>query len=286
MRFEGKTIWITGASSGIGEALAAALAAEGAALILSGRRRDALDALAARLPAESLVLPFETTDEDSLPAAVETGWAWRGGIDMLVNNAGISQRSLAIDTVADVYRALIETDLVAPILLTQLLLPRMAQQGSGHIVAISSVAGRVGTALRTGYCAAKHGLIGYMDALRAETEQAYGIRVTNVLPGSIRTNVAASALQADGSRRGESDANIDSGMDPAECARRILDGLSAGAREILVADGVEAGAAILRFQDPERLFDLTAREGARLAGERAAGGGAGWRPDPGKVNRD
>ncbi|HEY5721091.1 MAG TPA: SDR family NAD(P)-dependent oxidoreductase [Allosphingosinicella sp.] len=286
MRFEGSNIWITGASSGIGEALAAAFASEGAALILSGRRRDALDSLAARLPADCLILPFEATDADALPAAVETAWAWRGGIDMLVNNAGISQRSLAVDTVPGVYRTLIEADLLAPILLTQQVLPRMAERGSGHVVAISSVAGRVGTALRTGYCAAKHGLIGYMDALRAEAEQAYGIRVTNVLPGSIRTNVAANALQADGSRRGTTDANIESGMDPAECARRILDGLAAGAREILVADGVEAGAALLRFQDPERLFDLTAREGARLAAEREAGGGAGWRPDPARVNRD
>jgi short-subunit dehydrogenase len=286
MRFEGRTIWITGASSGIGEALADAFSAEGAALILSGRRRDALGAVAERLPAHSLVLPFETTDSDALPAAVEAAWAWRGGVDMLVNNAGISQRSLAIDTVPAVYRKLIEVDLIAPILLTQLLLPLMAERGSGHFVAISSVAGRVGTAIRTGYCAAKHGLIGYMDALRAEVEEAYGIKVTNVLPGSIRTNVAANALQADGSRRGESDANIESGIEPGECARRILDGLAEGAREIIVADGMEAGAALLRFQDPERLFDLVAREGARLAAEREAGGGAGWRPDPGKVNRD
>ena len=286
MRFEDRTVWITGASSGIGEALAIAFAAEGANLVLSGRRRDALDAVAARLPTRSLVLPFEATDPDALPEAVETAWAWRDGIDMLVNNAGISQRSLAIDTAPHVYRTLIETDLIAPILLTQRVLPRMAGRRSGHVVAISSVAGRVGTALRTGYCAAKHGLIGYMDALRAEVELAYGIKVTNVLPGSIRTNVAANALQADGSRRGESDANIESGMDPAECARRILDGLASGDREILVADGAEAGASALRFQEPEKLFDLVAREGARLAAEREAGGGAGWRPDPGKVNRD
>lgn len=286
MRFEDRNIWITGASSGIGEALAAAFAAEGANLILSGRRSDALDAAAERLPAQSLVLPFETTDSAALPEAVDTAWAWRGGVDMLINNAGISQRSLAVDTVPDVYRKLIEVDLLAPILLTQLLLPLMAKRRSGHLVAISSVAGRVGTALRTGYCAAKHGLIGYMDALRAEVEQAYGIKVTNVLPGSIRTNVAANALQADGSRRGASDANIEAGMDPAECARRILDGLAAGDREILVAEGVEEGAAGLRFQDPETLFGLVAREGARLAAEREAGGGAGWRPDPGKVNRN
>lgn len=278
--FEGQTVWITGASSGIGEALAEAVAAQGAAVILSGRRRDALERVAARLPTESLVLPFETTDWAGLPGAVETAWGWRDGVDMLVNNAGISQRSLGVDTQPDVYRKILDVDLLAPIWLTQLLLPRMAERRTGHIVGISSVAGRLGTVLRTAYCAAKHGLIGYCDALRAEVEQAYGIRVTTVLPGSVRTMVAANALQADGSTRGESDTNIDAGMDPAECARRILAGIAEGQREIIVAEGGEAIAAGLRFTNPDALFDMLAREGARLAEARAAG----ERPEPRKVN--
>ena len=285
MRFEGKTVWITGASSGIGEALAEAFAAEGAALILSGRRSEALEALAARLPAETLVLPFEATDWAALPQAADQAWTWRGGVDILVNNAGVSQRSLAIDTRPEVYRSILDIDLLAPIWLTQLLLPRMAERRGGHIVAISSVAGRLGPVLRTAYAAAKHGLIGYCDALRAEVEAAYGIKVTTILPGSVRTQVAANALQGDGSARGSSDANIDAGMDPAECARRILDAVAAGARELVVAEGAEAFAAGLRHQDPERLFDLLAAEGARLAAERAKGGGGGWRPDPAPVQK-
>ena len=281
MSFAGKTVWITGASSGIGEALAEAFAGAGARLILSGRRREALEAVASRLGGETLVLPFEATDRAALPGAVEQTWGWRDGVDVLVNNAGISQRSLAIDTRPEVYTALIETDLLAPIWLTQLLLPRMAERRGGHIVGISSVAGRVGTVLRTGYCAAKHGLIGYLDALRAEVEQAYDMRVTTVLPGSVRTQVAANALQADGSARGESDVNIDAGMEPAECAGRILNGLAAGEREIVVAEGGEAFAAGLRFSDPARLFDTLAKEGARLAAEREKGG----RPEPAQVGR-
>jgi dehydrogenase/reductase SDR family member 7B len=280
-RFAGATIWITGASSGIGEALAEAFAAEGAALILSGRRRDALDALAARLGGESLVLAFEATDRAAMKGAADAAWAWRGGIDMLVNNAGISQRSLAIDTAPEVYETIVAVDLLAPIRLTQSLLPLMAARGRGHVVMISSVAGRLGPVLRTAYAAAKHGLIGYGDALRAEVETAYGIKVTNVLPGSVRTQVAANALQGDGSARGTSDANIEAGMDPGECARRILDGLAEGRREILVAEGAEAFAAGLRFQDPERLFDLLSAEGARLAEARAAGAP----PEPARVNR-
>ena len=277
MRFQGKTVWITGASSGIGAALAEKFASEGAAMIVSGRRREALEAIAG----DKLVLPFEATDWPALEGVVETAWDWRGAVDVLVNNAGISQRSLAVDTAPEVYRTLIGTDLLAPIWLTQLLLPRMVERRSGHIVAISSVAGRLGPVLRTGYAAAKHGLIGYCDALRAEVEAAYGIRVTTVLPGSVRTQVAANALQGDGSARGESDANIEAGMDPAECARRIVEAVLAGTRELVVAEGAEAFAAGLRWQDPERLFDLLAAEGKRLADEREAGRPA----DPAPVNR-
>ncbi|HYJ53892.1 MAG TPA: SDR family NAD(P)-dependent oxidoreductase [Allosphingosinicella sp.] len=277
MRFEDKTIWVTGASSGIGGALAEAFLAEGAALILSGRRREALE----KIGGDTLVLPFEATDWAALPAAVEVAWGWRGGVDILVNNAGISQRSLAVDTAPEVYRTLLETDLLAPIWLTQLLLPHMVARRSGHIVAISSVAGRLGPVLRTGYAAAKHGLIGYCDSLRAEVEAAYGIKVTTVLPGSVRTAVAANALQSDGKPRGHSDANIDAGMDPAECARRILDAVAAGMRELVVAEGAEAFAAGLRWQDPERLFDLLAAEGKRLADEREQG----RPPDPAPVDR-
>jgi short-subunit dehydrogenase len=278
MRWQGSTIWITGASSGIGAALAGAFAAEGAALILSGRRRDAL---AARLDAETLVLPFEVTDRSALPDAVEAAWGWRDGVDMLVNNAGISQRSLAIDTAPEVFERILDVDLHAPIRLTQLLLPLMAERRAGTILMIASVAGRVGPVLRTAYAAAKHGLIGYADALRGEVEQAYGLRVVNVLPGSIRTGIAVNALQGDGSARGRSDPNIAGGMEPAECARRILAGLAEGKREILVAEGLEAMAAALRWQNPDQLFDLVAAEGARLAAVRAAG----ERPEPGSVAR-
>jgi short-subunit dehydrogenase len=270
-------VWITGASSGIGAALAEAFAGEGARLVLSGRRRAALEAVAARVQPDAAILPFEATAWAALAGVVEQA----GAVEMLVNNAGISQRSLAVDTRPEVYRTIVETDLLAPIWLTQLVLPGMVARGSGHIVGISSVAGRLGTVLRTGYCAAKHGLIGYLDALRAEVEQAYGIKVTTVLPGSVRTQVAANALLADGSVRGESDPNIEAGMDPAECARRILAGIATGEREIIVADGAEAVAAGLRFSDPERLFDMLAREGARLAAEREKGG----RPEPGKVGQ-
>ena len=282
MRYDGQVFWVTGASSGIGAALAEALAHAGAALIASGRNTQALAVLADRLPGETLVLPFETTDIAALPEIVARAWAWRGGVDGLVNNAGISQRGLALYTGLEVYRRIMEVDFFAPLALTQLLLPRMVARRAGHIVAVSSVAGKLGTPLRTAYCAAKHALVGYCDALRGEMEQAYGVRVTTVLPGSVRTQIAVNALQADGSARGVSDANIDNGLDPAEVARRILAGMAAGAPEIVIAEGQEAAAVALRREDPAALFALMAREGARLAQAREAAGG-GFRPDPARM---
>jgi short-subunit dehydrogenase len=245
--------WITGASSGIGEGLARALAARGASLVLSGRNVEALEAVA-RDCADALVLPFEATDFDLIPGIAERAWAWKGRVHGLVNNAGISQRSLAVETGFAVYRKMISVDLLAPIALTQALLPRMVQAGGGRVVAISSVAGIVGVPLRSAYCAAKHGLIGYHDSVRAENEHL-GIRVHVVAPGSIRTDVSRNALTADGSKRGVSDAAIDNGMSPAEAAAAILAAIEAGQRELLLATGVERDIAVLRRSDPEALFD-------------------------------
>ena len=277
-----RVAWITGASSGIGEALAHALGREGWSLILSGRRVAALQAVADAAGAPALVLPFEATDYDALPRVVAEAVAWRGGVDMLVNNAGISQRSLALDTGFEVYRALMEADFFAPLRLTQLVLPHMVARRSGRLVAISSLAGRTGSPLRTGYCAAKHALLGYYEALRAEVEAAYGVSVTSVMPGSVRTAIATNALQGDGSVRGVSDTNIDAGMDPAEAARIIVDGIGRNQRDIVVAQGAELHGFGLRASDPERLFDYMAQEGARLAAAREAAGEA-FRPEPGKV---
>lgn len=269
--FAGKTAWITGASSGIGEALAKAVSNQGAKTVLSGRRTEALQAVADQLPTESLILPFEVTDYDALQGKVDEAWDWAGQIDLLVNNAGISQRSLAIKTDPQVYTDLINIDLIAPIWLTQLQLPRMVKAGGASIVAISSVAGRIGPPLRTAYAAAKHGLIGYMDSLRTEVSVRHNIHVTNVLPGSVATNVSRNALTADGSSRGKSDANIDGGDDPADLAREILKAVQAKTPELIFAKGMELELAQKRQSDPEALFEMMNQMGAQIA-ERYEGG--------------
>ena len=252
MSFAGQTIWITGASSGIGKALALAFAAQGARLVLSGRNEAALGEVAAAC-GETLVLPFETTDYAALPALADIAWDWRGGIDCLVNNAGISQRSLAVDSAFAVYERIVAVDLLAPIALTQTLLPRMVASGRGRLAFVSSIAGKVGVPMRTGYCAAKHGLIGYADALRAETAHL-GLSVHVLVPGSIRTEVSRNALTADGSARGASDSVIENGIDPDAAAADMLAAMLAGEREIVIAEGIEAKMGEMR-RTPDALLD-------------------------------
>ena len=259
----GKVIWITGASSGIGKALAQTAAQQNTKLILSGRRVDALEALATELSVDCLVLPFEVTDYDVLASKVDEAWAWQGRVDILVNNAGISQRCLAIDAKPEVYTELINIDLIAPIWLTQLQLKRMAEAGGAHIIAISSVAGRIGPPLRTAYSAAKFGLIGYMDALRAEVDQIHNIKVTNILPGSVATDVARNALTGNGSKRGISDAVIDAGDDPMDCAKCIWEAVNADKPEYIYAKEMEMGLAQMRHADPDTFFEAIAGFGAQ-----------------------
>lgn len=255
MAFAGQVVWITGASSGIGAALARALAAQGAHLILSGRNEAALKELAAQT-GNALVLPFEATDYEAAARAADTAWNWQGHIDMMVNNAGISQRSLAVDTAFPVYERIVAVDLLAPIALTQALLPRMAARRSGRIVMVSSIAGKVGSPMRTGYSAAKFGLFGYSDALRAEVA-GLGIKVHVIAPGSIRTNVSRNAVTADGSRRGVSDAAIENGLDPDQAAQAMLAAIAAGEREIIMGEGMEKEIGELR-RTPDALHDRMA----------------------------
>ncbi len=264
-KFKDKIAWITGASSGIGEALAKAFAAEGAHIILSGRRVEALERVAGELPTDTLIVPFEVTDFGVLESKVAEAWAWKGRVDIFVNNAGVSQRSLAIKTAPQVYTGLINIDLIAPIWLTQLQLPKMVEAGGANIIAISSVAGRIGAPLRTAYSAAKHGLIGYMDALRTEVSKLHNIQVTNILPGSVATDVSRNAFTADGSTRGKSDQAIDGGDDPADCAKAILEAVENNVPELIFAQGMELDMAKLRHSDPDKLFELTTEFGAQVA---------------------
>ena len=265
--FKGKAVWITGASSGIGEALALQFAAEGAKIVLSARRAPELQRVKQRcmdrgLAASAvLVLPLDVTDHAAMPAALDTIIGTHGGLDMLINNAGVSQRSRCVDTDMETYRRLLEIDVLGQIALTKQVLPLMYQQGSGHIAVTSSVAGKIGAPYRTGYCAAKHAVMGFFDALRAEVGQQ-GIRVTTITPGFIQTNISVHALQGDGSEFGEVDADIAGGMDVTRCAEVIMRGFRKGTPEIAVGEGMEMKALWLKRFFPSRVFKLAAKMAA------------------------
>ena len=256
-----QVVWITGASSGIGEALCKGFSAGGARVVLSARNEPELrrvrdECIAAGANSANLqVLPLDVLDYDAFPGAVQAVLQAFGRIDMLINNAGTSQRSFCVDTDMQVYRTLFELNVIAQIALTKAVLPVMVEQGAGHILVTASVAGKVGAPLRTGYCAAKHAVMGFFDALR--TEVAYlGIKVTTIVPGFISTNIGANALTGKGEATGKQDADIESGMDLTECAAVILQGIADGVEEIAVGSGPEMGLLELKRQDPTGTFRL------------------------------
>lgn len=271
--FQGQVVWITGASGGIGAALARQLAARGARLVLSARRADALEAVKADcvdagLEWDSvLVLPLDVTATSSMPAAVEAVLAHFGHIDLLVNNAGISQRSLCLETELDVYRRLFEIDVIGQIALTKQVLPHMVTRGSGHVAVTASVAGKVGVPLRTGYCAAKHAVMGFFDALRTEVAHL-GIGVTTIVPGFIRTDIARNALTGTGEPTGAADEDIEGGMDVEECAAAILEGFVNGTEEIAVGKGMEMDLLALKRNDPSGTFRLLEAMAADVVAKR------------------
>ncbi len=259
MSFANTTVWITGASSGIGAALAREWAGRGASVILSGRDAARLQDVAGSLETDTLVLPFDVRAEAAMRAATDEAIGWKG-VDVFVANAGVSQRSPAVDTDMQVYRDIIDIDLTAQIAATQALLPHMVERGkagtTGRLMFISSIAGKVGVPMRTAYCAAKFGLIGYADALRAELSQS-GVHVHVVCPGSVATDVSRNALTADGSQRGRSDKVIDNGIPPAEAAKTIVDAAELNQREIIVARGMEEAMGEMR-RTPDQLLDQVA----------------------------
>lgn len=261
--FTDKVIWITGASSGIGEALAYAFAQRSSKLILSARRESELNRVKTQCielgaVAENVsVLPMDLANQDGMIALAEQANALYGRIDYLLNNAGISQRSLCLETDLDVYRTLLDIDVMGQIALTKAVLPFMVEQGSGHISVTASVAGKVGVKMRTGYCAAKHAVMGFFDALRAEVADK-GIHVSTITPGFIRTAISKNALAADGSAFGVDDEDISAGMDVNKCANVIIKGFEKGKKEIPVGEGSEMMVLWIKRFLPNLAFKLVA----------------------------
>lgn len=229
--YKGKNVWVTGASSGIGEALTYALVQQGANVIISARRMEELKRVQSQAgTAQVYILPLDLEASATFNTATAEAIKAFGHIDVMIHNGGISHRGLAKDTLMEVQRRVMEVDYFSYIELTRLLLPHFLERKNGHFVAISSVMGKIGTPMRTAYAAAKHALHGYFDCLRAEVWQE-NIQVTLITPGYIRTNVSLNAVTATGEKLNKLGKNIGKGYSPEKTAMQILRAIASGKKE-------------------------------------------------------
>jgi short-subunit dehydrogenase len=241
-----QTVWITGASSGIGEGLAIAWSRRGVRVVLSARKVGELERVRGLCanPGVHIVKPLDLTDGDAIRTVTAEVLRDVGAVDVLVHSGGVSQRSAAAETGIDIDRAIMELNYFGTIALTKAVLPSMLARKSGTIVPISSVIGYVGIPTRSAYAASKHALHGFFEALRAETAKD-GIHVTMVVPGYVRTNVSQNALKADGTAYGVMDETHAKAMRPEVAAERIIDAVEARKAEVRVG-GKETYAVLMR----------------------------------------
>ncbi|PTX92471.1 SDR family oxidoreductase [Opitutus sp. ER46] len=248
MNFAGQVVWITGASSGIGEALARAFAAAGARLVLSSRRTEELERVrrTCARPEEHLVLALDLAQPATFPALTAEVLARCGRIDVLVNNGGVSQRARAIDASFATERALMDVNYFGPVALTKAVLPSMLARRSGQVVVVSSVMGYVGTPGRSTYAAAKHALHGYFDSLRTEVWRE-GIHVMIACPGYVNTAVTDNALGPTGEKRGRREGTHIRGIAPEKCAAAIVRGVWRRRNEVHVGGWEVLGIYLQRY---------------------------------------
>jgi short-subunit dehydrogenase len=245
--YQGKVIWITGASSGIGEGLAQVLASLGARLVLSARRETELERVKAGLagdPAHYLVLPLDLEQPETFPGLVARVQESFGRIDLVIHNGGITQRAAVKDSPLAIDQKVMAVNFFGAVALTKAVLPVFLSQKSGHFVVVSSLVAKFGMPLRSAYSASKHALHGFFESLRAEVWHE-GLRVTMVCPGYIRTNISYNALNAAGEKYLRMDRNQLQGMAPDKCAWRIIKAVAAGKEEV-VFGGKETLAVFLK----------------------------------------
>lgn len=236
--FHNKTVWITGASGGIGQALARAIAPRGARLILSAPPQDK-DVLKTLLEAcnngqSHLIVEFDLTSQSSIDEAADQVLNQGINVDILVNNAGMTHRSQIIETDIRVDRTLMEINYLGPLALTKRVLPGMVQRGAGQIVVISSVLGLIATPQRSAYIAAKHAMTGFYEALRSEVSRQ-GIDITLVFPGFVKTDIAKNAFTGDGGCHGQADPGQEHAMTPDHFAEVVLQGVEKKKGRMLIA---------------------------------------------------
>jgi Short-chain dehydrogenases of various substrate specificities len=246
MTVRDRLVWITGASSGIGEALAYELSRRGARLVLSSRREDALDEVRRRCPRseEHVVETLDLAEPGTLRAAADAVQSEVGPVDVLVNNGGISQRGTAAETEMDVVRRIMEVNFFGAVQLTKAVLPSMQARGRGHVAVVSSVAGKFGVPGLSAYSASKHALQGWFDSLRAEVHDD-GIRVTLACPGFVQTSIASNMISTNETDTVET--ILEEGITPTECATAIADAIERDKAEFYVGGWEVLNVYLKRF---------------------------------------
>ncbi len=247
-KIAGKTIWITGSSSGIGKSLAQALSSRNCNLILSARNAGALQEVKSLCGNGDniAVLPLNLNDHEGMNEVVNKAVSLFGKVDILVNNAGISQRSLIKDTDFSVYKKLIDIDYLGTVALSKAILPHFIQNQNGHYVTVTSLMGKFGSPYRSGYCGAKHALHGFFDVMRMEHEKD-GVKVTLVCPGFVQTNVAKNALTADGSPQEQDDVATQNGVTPEYAAQKMIAAIEKDKFEVYIGGKEIKGIYLKRF---------------------------------------
>jgi len=264
-----KTVWITGASSGIGESLAYILCENDANVILSARNEEKLQSVAKICREKSkvskvLVFPLDLENYLSFPTAYEEiiqnlkSAGLEGSIDVLINNAGISSRGSAIDTDISVLNKIMATNFYGPVELSRAVLPDMCGRRQGAIAVVSSVQGKLGLPYRSAYSASKHAVQGYFDGLRAEVADR-GVSVTVASPGYVATSLSLNALNGDGSSYGKMDETTAKGLNPSIVAKQLLMGIARGSAEVLIADTQATTAIQLKAMFPELMASMMRR---------------------------
>lgn len=242
-----KIVWVTGASSGIGQEIALQAAKSGATVVLSARSLEKLQQVRALLPGEKhLCLPLDLEQSSNFPDLALEVVNIFGRIDYLFNNGGLSQRSEAFDTSLEVDRKIMEINYFGNIALTKAVLPFMRQQKYGHIIPISSIAGKFGFFLRSAYSASKHALFGFYESLLLE-EEKHGIRVTIAVPGKINTNISVNALDGEGGKHGVMDHNQATGMSVKECVAKMFKAIAKNKKEVLIGNKEIKAVTLKRF---------------------------------------
>lgn len=247
--FKNKVVWITGASSGMGRALADLLFSFNANLVLSAREDGNMSELVSFYGPhfnKVLLLPFDLSQAFDANEMVQTILTKFGRIDYLINNGGISQRSFSYETPIENDRKIMEINYFSAIILTKAVLPIMIKQGSGHITATSSLVGKFGFPLRSAYSASKHALIGYFESVALETFD-YNIKVSILIPGRVLTNISKHAIDKQGNEHGKLDDGQANGLSSEKAALVIAKGLKKQKRVILIGKSELFMLPIKRF---------------------------------------